>query len=285
MSLSFGRLVPFVAIASFLCSSTARAERVLVPEVPLSLAVEIGPVTGASNDNSAITFNAASRTKDQLYDVQDQAEHRVRGVPLTEIITRAKAPKKADTVVLNFSNGMQVPVRLADKELTSQLFIAFEHGDEMGVYTTTYPLAGGVPALPCPKIVFHRKTDGYTIWRYTSQLSSVRFVTWSILEATLAQPSRQLPTHPGWKLYARNCQPCHGMGGQGAKRGPDFISDLDAYRRVPPLAVTDLGDPPSLHDKVKGRAGGQMPTLDHLSNAEIKELWNFLHSVHKGAVE
>lgn len=32
-------------------------------------------------------------------------------------------------------------------------------------------------------------------------------------------------------------------------------------------------------------AGGQMPTLDHLSNADIKELWSFRHSVHKGAVK
>lgn len=261
------------------------AARSASAEDQLTLAIELGPITGAPNDSRSITFNAASRTKRRLHDAADGQQHFVRGVPLAELVKRVGAPKRADTVVLGFSNGMQVPVRLSDKAQIQQLFIAFEHGDALGAYNLTYPLAGGGPAIPCPKIVYEREGEAYTIWRYTTQLTSVRFVTEAVLESNLAQPSRQLPTHPGWKLYSRHCQACHGMGGQGAKLGPDFISDLDAYRRVPALAESDPGEQPSLHEKVKGRAPGQMPTLQHVTSAEIKALWRFLHTIHAGATK
>jgi len=251
----------------------------------LSLDVELGPIRGAANDRRTISFNAAARTKARLHDAQDGQEHSMRGVPLAELFARIKPPKAADTAVLGFSNGMQVPVRLTDRAEIDQLFIAFEHTDALGeAYSTSYPLVGST-VTPCPKLVYRREGQAYTIWRYTSQLTSVRLVTWSALEAMLAQPSRQLASHAGWKLYARHCQPCHGLGGQGATRAPDFISDLDAYRRVPPLAEGSAGETPSLHDKVKGRTGGQMPTLAHVSRAEIVELWRWLHAVHAGATK
>jgi hypothetical protein len=83
----------------------------------------------------------------------------------------------------------------------------------------------------------------------------------------------------------KNCQPCHGIGGQGAKRGPDFLSNMDAYRRVPPLAVTDVSQHPSLHEKVKGFTEGTMPVLNHMTNAEISTLWSWLHAIHRGATK
>jgi hypothetical protein len=51
--------------------------------------------------------------------------------------------------------------------------------------------------------------------------------------------TRHAPDRSGWPLYLANCQPCHGIGGRGATRGPDFLSNMDAYRRVPALATTD----------------------------------------------
>jgi len=249
-----------------------------------SITIEVGPIPGVANDNRIVNFDTGARHKRQLYDAHDAKLHHVRGIELGELIAQLGAPKGADTLVLHFANGMQVPVRLADKDLIQHLFIAFEHGDPTGAFVTTYPLLAA-PAIRCPKIVYTRENDPTALWRHTTQLTSVRLVNWAALQALLAQPSRQLPSVAGWKLYSRNCQPCHGMGGQGAQRGPDFISDLDAYRRVPPLAESDPSDQPSLHDKVKGRVGGDMPTLDYISNSEIKELWRFLHSVHKGATK
>lgn len=253
-------------------------------EEPLGIEVELGPIAGAASERRTIAFNAAARTKRTLHDAQDGQQHAVRGVALADLLAQIKRPKSADTAVFVFTNGMQVPVRLADKAEIDQLFVAFEHADPLGAYSTKYPLVGST-LLDCPKLVYRREGQAYTIWRYTSSLRSIRLVTWSSLQAVLAQPTRQLPSHPGWKLYAQHCQACHGLGGNGATRAPDFVSDLDAYRRIPPLLETAAGEAPSLHDKVKGRAGGQMPSLDHVSRSEIATLWRWLHSVHAGATK
>ena len=83
----------------------------------------------------------------------------------------------------------------------------------------------------------------------------------------------------------RHCQSCHGLGGQGATRGPDLLTATDAYRRIPALAVTDRSQQPSLHEKVKGFTEGTMPVLDHISKEEIATLWRWLHAIHRGATQ
>lgn len=60
---------------------------------------------------------------------------------------------------------------------------------------------------------------------------------------------------------------------------------MAAYRRVPALAVTDLSQHPSLHEKVKGFTEGTMPVLNHISNKEITVLWRWLHAIHAGATK
>jgi hypothetical protein len=60
---------------------------------------------------------------------------------------------------------------------------------------------------------------------------------------------------------------------------------MEAYRRVPPLAVTDVSQHPSLHEKVKGFTEGTMPVLNHIPDQEIATLWRWLHAVHASAVK
>ena len=246
--------------------------------------LEVGPVGRAPGSARTLTFDRAVLKSSRRFDIQDGREHIVRGVTLRELVALAKAPKTVDTVVFSFVDGMQIPVSLADKEEVDAIFIALEHGDPMERYTSTYPLLNKAE-LPCPKVVYGRKVTTYSIWLYPTQLASMKLVTWKVYEAALAQPTRKLPDRSGWPLYLKHCQPCHGIGHVGATRAPDFLGDMDAYRRVPALAVTDLSQHPSLHEKVKGFTDGTMPVLNHVSNAEIATLWRWLHAIHDSATK
>ncbi len=250
----------------------------------IELVVELGPVTKAPSGRKTVTFDAAVGRKTTWHDVQDAREHRVRGVTLTEFLVAAKAPKAVDAVLFEFEDGMQIPVHLRDTEEVKAIFIALEHGDVMDVFDDQFPLRERAP-IPCPKVVYGKKLDKYSPWLYPTRLTQVRFVTWKAYENMLAQPTRQHPDRSGWPIYLRHCQPCHGLGGQGSKRGVDFLTNIDAYRRVPPLAVTDRSQHPSLHEKVKGFTEGTMPVLNHISNQEISALWRWLHAVHRGATK
>jgi hypothetical protein len=250
----------------------------------LRLEVQLGPITGAAGGTRTMDFNVASRKATTWYDVQDGLEHHVRGLTLVDLLAAIKPPRAADAVVFGFADGMQIPVSLRDRAEVKAIFIALEHGDPMGKFDNRFLLKDRLP-VKCPKVVYARETKQYSIWHYPTQLTRVSLVSWKLYEDQLAQPTRRFPDHSGWPIYMRHCQPCHGLGGQGARRGADFLSDMDAYRRVPPLAVTDRSQHPSLHEKVKGFTEGQMPVLNHVSNEEIATLWRWLHGIHQSAVK
>jgi mono/diheme cytochrome c family protein len=247
------------------------------------LTIRVGPVRGGgATEVRSLSIVGAARSRERRFDLQDGREHIVRGASLRELLVLAKAPKAVDAVIFHFTDGMQIPVHLDDKDEVDAIFIALEHGDVRDHFTDVYPLnLKGEQA--CPKVVYGRKVTTYSIWLYPTQLEAIQLVTWKLHEAALAQPTRSFPDRSGWAIYLRECQPCHGIGHQGATRGPDFLGDLGAYRRVPPLATTDLSQPPSLHEKVKGFTEGTMPVLSHISNAEITTLWRWLHAIHRGA--
>jgi hypothetical protein len=271
------RRTGLLAAVLFISPLTARAADAF------TVRLEIGPVPGISSSTRTISFEPAARRQVRVFDVQDGREHNVRGVSLRSLLAVANAPKAVDAVLITYTDGMQIPVHLADKETVDAVLIALEHGDILDRYTARYPLPGRGLELPCPKVVYGRKVTGYTIWRYPTELATIKLVTWRSYEATLAQPTRRVPDRSGWALYLRHCQPCHGIGGQGAARAPDFLSAMDAYRRVPPHAATDWDEQPSLHEKIKGNVDGNMPLLKHIPNAEISSLWRWLHTIHAGA--
>jgi mono/diheme cytochrome c family protein len=267
-----------VVVPCLLLSATARAAG------PETVQIQIGPVKDAAPSTFTVSLDRAARVRVRMYDAQDKQEHEVRGVPFRSLLALASAPKSADTALILYTDGMQIPVRLADKQTVDAIFIALEHGDAKETFTTRYRLFGGAMELSCPKVIYGGHVgDSYTIWRYPMEFAGVRFVTWASYEAELAQPTRAMQDRSGWPLYLRHCQPCHGIGGQGAKRGPDFLSNMDAYRRIRPHAYTGWDEHPSLHEKIKGFEDGTMPVLSHISNAEITALWRWLHAVHRGA--
>jgi len=248
--------------------------------------LEIGPVRDVPSSTRTLSLEQAGRQQLRVFDAQDGREHNVRGISLRSLLTLASAPKAVDAIVITYTDGMEIPVRLADKETVDALFIALEHGDVLDRFVTRYPLQGRGMEVPCPKVVYTRKVVGsYTIWRYPTELATIKLVTWKSYEAKLAQPTRSMSDRSGWRLYLQHCQPCHGIGGQGAKRGADFLSSMEAYRRVPPHAATDWDEQPSLHEKVKGNVDGTMPLLNHVSNKDITSLWRWLHAIHRGATK
>jgi len=271
-----------VAVVPLLLASplTARAAD------SFSVEVQIGPVQGTPSATRTISFEQAARKQIRSYDIQDGKQHNLRGVSLRALLAQVNAPTSADTVLVLYRDGMQVPVPLGDKATVDAIFIAFEHGDAMDRFTTNYPLYGRSMELPCPKLVYGGKPAGpYSIWKYPTQFAGIKLVSWKAHEAALAQPTRKLPDSSGWPLYVRHCQPCHGIGGQGATRGSDFLSEMEAYRRIPANAATDWDEHPSLHEKVKGYVDGTMPVLHHVASAEIATLWRWLHAVHRSATK
>lgn len=266
-----------------LASSPAEAKQPIGVPGDLSLTVEVAPAREGPATRTLV-FDQAARQHKTWFDVQDGYEHNLRGLSLRELIARVKAPKTIDAVVFTYSDGMEVPLRLNQRDEVDAIFVALEHGNVRDQFSTTYTLHDG-SELPCPKIVYGRKVKEYSTWIYPGALSSIRLVSWKAYEARLAQPTRQLPDRSGWPIYLRHCQNCHGIGGLGAKRGPDFLTDMEAYRRIPPFAVTDVGQPPSLHEKVKGFADGKMPVLTQVSNQDIATLWRWLHAIHKGGTK
>jgi hypothetical protein len=271
------------AILIPVASLLAGAPLGIAAAAPPGVAVELGPITGSAGDRRIVVADSAALRQTTWYDVQDGHEHHVRGMPLGELLARVKPPRTADAVVFEYADGMQIPVSLRDKEEVKEIFIAFEHGDAMERFDTTYPLLNKA-VLPCPKVVYGRHVTTYSIWIYPGALSTVRLVTWKAYEAMLAQATRRAPDHSGWPLYMKNCQPCHSVGGNGARRGPDFLSDMEAYRRVPALATTDVSQHPSLHEKVKGFTDGTMPVLNHIPDKDIATLWRWLHAIHASAI-
>jgi len=251
-----------------------------------TIQLEIGPVRDLPSSTRTVSLEQAGRQQLRVFDAQDGQEHNVRGIPLRSLLTLANAPKTVDAIVMTYTDGMEIPVRLADKETVDALFIALEHGDVLDRFATRYPLRGRGLEVSCPKVVYTRKVMGsYTIWRYPTELATIKLVTWKSYEAKLAQPTRSVPDRSGWPLYLQHCQPCHGISGQGAKRGADFLSNMDAYRRVPPHAATGWDEQPSLHEKVKGYVDGSMPVLHHISSKDITSLWRWLHAIHRGATK
>lgn len=244
-----------------------------------AIVVHTGPVRGAPNSIRSVTLARDLLQTTTIYDVQDGREHNVRGVWLRVLLERLEAPKNVDAVVFSFEDGMQIPVKLRDKNEVESLFIAIEHGDVLERFGNVYPVHKKLE-LQCPKVVFTRKMDSYSIWHYPGQLVALKLVSWKAHEAQLAQPTRRVPDRKSWSLHMKHCMACHGIGGQGATRGPDFLSNMDAYRRVPALAVTNEGEAPSLHEKVKGYVDGTMPVLDHIERSEIAQLWTWLHKIH-----
>ena len=45
------------------------------------------------------------------------------------------------------------------------------------------------------------------------------------------------------------------------------------------MAVTDLSQPPSLHEKIKGYTDGTMPVLNQVPDKDIRTLWRWRHSL------
>ena len=208
----------------------------------VTIQLEIGPVRDVPSSTRTLSLEQAGRQQLSVFDVQDGRQHNVRGISLRSLLTLANAPKTVDAIVISYTDGMEIPVHLADKETVDALFIALEHGDVLDRFATRYPLHGR--GMECPaQVVYTRKVVGsYTIWRYPTELATIKLVTWKSYEAKLAQSTRSMRDRSGWRLYLQHCQPCHGIGGQGAKRGADFLTTWTltvAFRRTqPPIGMS-----------------------------------------------
>lgn len=253
---------------------SARAE-------PVSSIVPVELVDGPSRTGPAanVRFQPTELRQAMRFDVQDGRRHNVRGVSLRDLVTRVGAHPRVDTAVFVFADGMQIPVRLNDRREVDAIFIALQHGDEHQQFTQAYPIHGKAD-LTCPKAVYGTSIIAYSIWLYPGQLATIRLMNGKLYEKALAQATHGLARGAGWSLFLRHCQPCHGIGQQGATRGPDLLGNLPAYSRVAAWTAGAPGPHPSVHEKIKGYSDGTMPVLNHIPEADMATLWTWLHTLH-----
>jgi hypothetical protein len=261
---------PLLAIALVASPLAARAA-----DAPFSVQVQIGPVEGVPSATRTISFEQAARKQRRVFDVQDGRQHNVRGVALRALLAAASAPKAADTALVVYSDGMQIPVHLADKSEVDAVFIAFEHGDAMDRFTARYPLLGRQMELA--EGVLDLALPGRALCDQARQLEGARgraratdaAAAGSIGLAALPQTLPAVP-RPGW------------AGGRARIRLPHRPRSLPPHPRQ---RGDRLGRAPQPAREGEGLVDGTMPVLDHVSSAEIATLWKWLHAVHRGATK
>src|SRR6476660_6559847 len=140
--------------AAWLALSVLRLPVTAVAAGPATVQIQIGPVKDAAPSTTTVDLEKVTRLRAHTFDAQDKQEHEVRGVPLRSLLALAHAPQSADTALILYTDGMQIPVPLADKQTVDAIFIALEHGDGKDHFTNRYPLFGGTMALSCPKVIY-----------------------------------------------------------------------------------------------------------------------------------
>jgi mono/diheme cytochrome c family protein len=87
------------------------------------------------------------------------------------------------------------------------------------------------------------------------------------------------PVHsPGERLFRDNCANCHGRGGTGtlAYSGNDYIDLTDDTWK-------DGGSEYAIGNTIRNGVFGQMPPNPQLTDQEVKELTEYVLSLHTGS--
>jgi len=244
------------------------------------------------------------RGKDAQYD----AEIRMRGVSLSEILLRAQIPASADLALLRFDNGLQIPLAFRDSAYMTKLapFIARAtttdrwlslhagqvedprrppseedlrplhfHGNKIVVSDP-----GLAPLLPSVR-------SDLRPFMYADSLASIELVERASWEAQFdAGPA----TREGQAIFLGTCRYCHAVRGQGGALGWDFVEPYPIYsdewvKRLK-AGANELNFTPArtmlaIHVKYRASVDGNrtMPALRGMRPTEITALWAWLQAV------
>ena len=226
-------------------------------------------------------------------DVQYDKKLVFRGVPLAEIIDRAKPPAGSDLALLHFSNGMAIPLPFRDQSAMKRLDPILAVGIVAGGKPSPLPVVTrkareyvDIPAIAFDgnKVVVAEgwhpmlaaDTKGWSPWRSADSLTAVEFVTAEPYYAQFDVGTTAL-ARAGFALFKQNYQFCHGARKIGAKLGWDFVEPLPLY------SWRGSSHQLYMHVAFRGLDAPErkqmMPALKHMSEDDAIKLWKWLEAI------
>ncbi len=219
-------------------------------------------------------------------DIQYGAARTYLGVPLGSILATHPAPGDADTAVLHFANGMEVPVPLRPPDGNRQVvFVAlawkdggqwsvafppvFKDGDESDRRPIRFGANKVVVGVAAHPMVGKVHAATYSPWLHADTLTGIEYVSLSAWQGQFDVAPRNPAAARGFAVFTQTCQMCHGVRGVGARFGWDLVEPMPAIERHP-TAVDVLFH--LRHRANPKERGLMMPALGSMSEADADAL-------------
>jgi mono/diheme cytochrome c family protein len=227
-------------------------------------------------------------------DLQVGGQRHYRGVPLSSVVDSLKPGKQADTVLLKFANGMQVPLP-RDAKLWKELepFIALEV-ERDGAWSADFPevaKAGAeerdvrplvfngnkfvVSTAAHPAVAPAARENGFTPFAYVDTLVGVELVNAAEREQAI-KVTRDAAAQSGFKVFLSHCQFCHGVRQVGARYGRDFATPSLAEKDAKALLLHVR-----YRDADAAEKGQMMPYFKDVGADDVKALLTWIRAVEK----
>ncbi len=228
----------------------------------------------------------------KIFDLQYKKSFTYRAVSLSDLIAQYKdLPSSVDTALLQFDNGMQIPLPLSEQtRVNAYVARKIQVNGKFIADFPELPKQDEERRDPRPlkflgnKLVVAKSwhpsnqlegKDTFTPWLYTSALVSIEFVNEkAYFNQFMGKNSAK--DSLGSDIFKQRCQFCHGVIGVGAKYGWDFVDPLPIYKQK---TVQNL----LLHVKYPKwdalQRGLMMPAQKDISENEAQQLWNWMKLV------
>ena len=217
-------------------------------------------------------------------DSQYRVTRHYRGVHLGDLVTKLEKGPHVDTVILQFRNGMVVPIGL-DKfhENKDSLFLATHIKNSHGKWQRAFPrLRKANPLLNDPRpltfsgnkiVVSDAQNWLYpetqlNPFRYADSLVGLEFVNYKAYVKQF-----EVGEHLGQRIFLGRCQFCHSTRGIGGDYGWDFVKPLPTYKQKQPENLLYHVRYTKNHAL---EAGLMMPSQKDFKKGEADALWKWL---------
>ena len=249
-----------------------------------------------------VAFSSIKPVLVKTYDIQYEKELIYKGVSLSTLLDTFKKSKNEDTAILHFSNGMIVPLDLANR-IREKILIAtsFKEKKSDKVWKTKFPNLEKkdnyryfkdpnpttfdtnkiVIKLP-KKALFFKGEKGklierFTPWKHVSSLVGIEFVNKKAYDYQFSVKGNE-KNDLGQSVFKSRCQYCHGVHETGASFGWDYAG---------PIKISEKRDKKSLHLFVKYpkaesfEMGLKMPNQIDIKKKDTEALWEWIDLISK----
>jgi len=300
---------PWLGRAALLVTVVAAGPRANADEREGRYVEIFATAAGAKRRSLArVDLDALPQRVTQGKDPQYDAELRMRGLPLQEVLASVPIPASADLALLRFDNGLQIPISFRDAAFMKRLAPFVARATTTDRWVSLVPGQIEAPRRPPTeddlralrfhgnKVVVSDPTLAPVLpsaakdlrpWMHADSLSSIELVEQSAWEAQFdAGPA----TAEGRRVYLGTCRYCHGVRGSGGAYGWDFVEPYPIYsddwmRRLK-RGAGELNPMPgktmlSIHVRHRAGVDGSrtMPALRGMRTQEVTALWAWLQAV------